>query len=118
MSFRVSALGIEGNEEQQLRTIAGGKDTPPVPMRNLGTDIELALGAPVPNCARPREGPVHLIQPAVGSGLGLAGVANGLKPMDKTPLSAAVVKAAETLQYTEDKAKFILPSLCQYKRLR
>lgn len=49
-----------------------------------------------------------LVQPETKTGAAIAAAANGLQPMGKTPLSASVTQAAETLKYTEDKATVIL----------
>lgn len=48
-----------------------------------------------------------LVPPAAASVPGIFSAANGLKPKGKTPLSAAVIQAAETLKYTEEKAAVI-----------
>ncbi|MDJ0824032.1 MAG: VWA domain-containing protein [Rhodobacter sp.] len=50
-----------------------------------------------------------LIQPGGDRGA-IAGAVNAIKPKGKTPLSAAVIQAAEALRYTEDKATVILVS--------
>lgn len=49
-----------------------------------------------------------LIPPRAGSGAGIAKAVDTLNPLGKTPLSAAVREAAETLKYSEDKATVIL----------
>ncbi len=49
-----------------------------------------------------------LVPPAVNTGTAVAAAANILQPKGKTPLSAAVLQAAEDLKYTEDKATVIL----------
>lgn len=49
-----------------------------------------------------------LIAPSAGSGAAIAKAVDGLNPLGKTPLSASVRQAAETLKYSEDKATVIL----------
>ena len=49
-----------------------------------------------------------VIKPAAGTGPAITQAAAHMKFLGKTPLSAAVMKAAEELRYTEDKATVIL----------
>jgi Ca-activated chloride channel family protein len=49
-----------------------------------------------------------IVPPQAGTAGAIATAADNLKFLGKTPLSAAVRKAAEALKYTEDKAKVIL----------
>ena len=52
---------------------------------------------------------IELIVPAgPGTGGAITDAVNALKPKGKTPLSDAVLRAAEALKYTEDKATVIL----------
>ncbi len=51
-----------------------------------------------------------LIVPGVGQRAEIADAVNAIKPKGKTPLSAAVIAAAEALRYTEDRATVILVS--------
>ena len=51
-----------------------------------------------------------LIQPGTGTRDAIAAAVNAIKPKGKTPLSAAVIQAAEALKYTEEKATVILIS--------
>ncbi len=51
-----------------------------------------------------------LVAPALGTKDAIAKAVNAIKPKGKTPLSEAVIKAAEALKYTEDKATVILIS--------
>lgn len=51
-----------------------------------------------------------LVAPALGTKNAIAKAVNAIKPKGKTPLSEAVIKAAEALKYTEDKATVILIS--------
>ncbi|MVA95893.1 VWA domain-containing protein [Nitratireductor sp. CAU 1489] len=49
-----------------------------------------------------------LVEPGAGSAVEIGAVAEGLNPLGKTPLSASVKLAAETLKFTEDKATVVL----------
>lgn len=49
-----------------------------------------------------------VVEPAPGSIAAVAGAADGLRPLGKTPLSQAVKQAAEALKFTETKATVIL----------
>jgi len=49
-----------------------------------------------------------VVPPAAGTAGAITGAADSMKFLGKTPLSAAVKKAAEDLRYTEDKATVIL----------
>lgn len=49
-----------------------------------------------------------VVPPAAGTGPAIASVADNLKFLGKTPLTAAVKQAAEALKYTEDKATVVL----------
>jgi Ca-activated chloride channel family protein len=49
-----------------------------------------------------------LIAPSTGAGAAIAKAVDALNPLGKTPLSASVRQAAETLKYSEDKATVIL----------
>jgi len=51
-----------------------------------------------------------VIQPGIGTRNAIAAAVNAIKPKGKTPLSAAVIQAAEALKYTEEKATVILVS--------
>ena len=52
---------------------------------------------------------IELMVPAgAGTADAIANAVNGIKPKGKTPLSDAVLQAAESLKYTEDKATVIL----------
>ncbi len=51
-----------------------------------------------------------VIQPGTGTRDAIAAAVNTIKPKGKTPLSAAVIQAAEALKYTEEKATVILVS--------
>ncbi|MCP5085389.1 MAG: VWA domain-containing protein, partial [Rhodobacteraceae bacterium] len=51
-----------------------------------------------------------LVQPGMGTRDAIRSAVNAIKPKGKTPLSEAVIKAAEALKYTEDKATVILVS--------
>jgi Ca-activated chloride channel homolog len=51
-----------------------------------------------------------LVAPGTGNREAISRAVNAIKPKGKTPLSAAVIKAAEELKYTEDKATVILIS--------
>ncbi len=51
-----------------------------------------------------------LVAPATGTRNEIARAVNAIKPKGKTPLSAAVIAAAEVLKYTENKATVILVS--------
>ncbi|WP_428543009.1 VWA domain-containing protein [Profundibacter sp.] len=51
-----------------------------------------------------------VIQPGTGTRDAIAAAVNAIKPKGKTPLSAAVIQAAEALKYTEEKATVILIS--------
>ncbi|WP_162891740.1 vWA domain-containing protein [Profundibacter amoris] len=51
-----------------------------------------------------------VIQPGTGTRDAIAAAVNAIKPKGKTPLSAAVIQAAEALKYTEEKATVILVS--------
>ncbi|MEX0956615.1 MAG: VWA domain-containing protein [Rhizobiaceae bacterium] len=49
-----------------------------------------------------------LVAPAQGSASAISSAAESLSPLGKTPLTAAVRRAAEELKYTEDKATVVL----------
>ncbi|MEP1515396.1 MAG: VWA domain-containing protein [Nitratireductor sp.] len=49
-----------------------------------------------------------IVEPAAGAAPRIAEAAGGLRFLGKTPLSAAVERAAEALRYTEDKATVVL----------
>jgi Ca-activated chloride channel family protein len=49
-----------------------------------------------------------LVEPAAGSAAAIAAAIDRINPKGKTPLSAAVKRAAEELRYTEEKATVIL----------
>ncbi len=49
-----------------------------------------------------------IVKPAAGTAPAVIEAANSMKFLGKTPLSASVIKAAEELRYTEDKATVIL----------
>ena len=49
-----------------------------------------------------------LVEPAAGTADSIVGAAMALNPKGKTPLSAAVKRAAEQLKYTENKATVVL----------
>ncbi len=51
-----------------------------------------------------------LVAPGSGTRAAISSAVNAIKPKGKTPLSAAVIAAAETLKYTEEKATVILVS--------
>lgn len=51
-----------------------------------------------------------LIEPSKVNAPQFSSIANSLNPKGKTPLSAAVVKAAESMKYTENKATVVLIS--------
>jgi len=51
-----------------------------------------------------------LVAPGSGTRQAIASAVNAIKPRGKTPLSAAVIAAAESLKYTEEKATVILVS--------
>ncbi|MFB4204030.1 VWA domain-containing protein [Arhodomonas sp. KWT2] len=51
-----------------------------------------------------------LVEPGKGTGAAIRKAVDGLSPKGKTPLSAAVRQAAETLKYREDRASVILIS--------
>lgn len=51
-----------------------------------------------------------LVAPGLDTRASIAAAVNGIKPKGKTPLSAAVVAAAEELKYTEEAATVILVS--------
>lgn len=50
----------------------------------------------------------EIVPPAAGTRERIAEAVNGLNPKGKTPLSDAVLQAAQSLRYTEDKATVIL----------
>jgi Ca-activated chloride channel homolog len=49
-----------------------------------------------------------LVEPAAGTAAAISAAADAIVPKGKTPISAAVKMAAETLKFTEDKATVIL----------
>lgn len=49
-----------------------------------------------------------VVPPAPGTGPAISAAANALNPKGKTPISASVIEAAQSLRYTEDKATVIL----------
>ncbi len=51
-----------------------------------------------------------LVLPGIGTRQAITEAVNAIKPKGKTPLSAAVISAAEVLKYTEQKATVILVS--------
>jgi Ca-activated chloride channel family protein len=51
-----------------------------------------------------------VVAPAAGTRAAIASAVNGISPRGKTPLSEAVIRAAEELKYTEEKATVILVS--------
>ena len=51
-----------------------------------------------------------LVEPALGNREAIAAAVNGISPKGKTPLSEAVLKAADVLKYEENKATVILIS--------
>ena len=51
-----------------------------------------------------------MVPPATGTAAAILGAVNAIKPKGKTPLSAAVLAAAEELKYEEDAATVILVS--------
>ncbi|MHA7774214.1 vWA domain-containing protein [Roseibium sp. M-1] len=75
---------------------------------SLPQDLELGLIAyghrEKGNCAD-----IELVvPPAAGTGAAIRAATDGIRPKGKTPLSAAVRQAAETLRFTEDKATVVL----------
>ncbi|NOX41434.1 MAG: VWA domain-containing protein [Alphaproteobacteria bacterium] len=52
----------------------------------------------------------NMVLPALNTRQAIAKAVNSIKPKGKTPLSAAVIEAAETLKFTEQKATVILIS--------
>jgi len=50
----------------------------------------------------------EMVAPATGNRTAISAAVNGLNPRGKTPISAAVRQAAQSLRYTEDKATVIL----------
>ena len=75
---------------------------------NLPGDLELGLFAyghrEKGNCSD-----IELIvPPGAGTAAAIRQATDGITPKGKTPLSAAVRKAAETLRFTEDKATVVL----------
>jgi len=51
-----------------------------------------------------------VVPPAEGTRDAIAAAVNGIKPLGKTPMTDAVIAAAEALRYTEDSATVILVS--------
>ena len=51
-----------------------------------------------------------VVAPAPGTAAEIVAAVNGIKPLGKTPMTDAVIAAAEALRYTEDKATVILVS--------
>ena len=51
-----------------------------------------------------------LVAPATGTAAAIAEAVRGIKPLGKTPMTDAIIAAAEALRYTEDKATVILVS--------
>lgn len=51
-----------------------------------------------------------IIQPGANTRAAIAAAVNGITPKGKTPLSAAVIQAAEALKYSEEAATVILVS--------
>lgn len=51
-----------------------------------------------------------VVAPAPGTAAQIAAAVNGIKPLGKTPMTDAVIAAAQALRYTEEKATVILVS--------
>ena len=51
-----------------------------------------------------------VVAPAPGTAADIAAAVNGIKPLGKTPMTDAVIAAAQALRYTEEKATVILVS--------
>ena len=51
-----------------------------------------------------------VVAPAVGTAAQITAAVNGIKPLGKTPMTDAVIAAAQALRYTEEKATVILVS--------
>ena len=51
-----------------------------------------------------------VVAPAPGTAVDIAAAVNGIKPLGKTPMTDAVIAAAQALRYTEEKATVILVS--------
>ncbi len=51
-----------------------------------------------------------VVAPAPGTAAAIAAAVNGIKPLGKTPMTDAVIAAAQALRYTEDTATVILVS--------
>ncbi|MFA8387343.1 MAG: VWA domain-containing protein [Pelagibaca sp.] len=51
-----------------------------------------------------------VVAPAPGTGAQIANAVNAIKPLGKTPMTDAVIAAAQALRYTEEKATVILVS--------
>lgn len=79
-------------------------------LKDLPDDQELGLTAYGHNRKGDCSDIETLVAPALGTKAAIAKAVNAIKPKGKTPLSAAVIKAAEALKYTEDKATVILIS--------
>ena len=77
-------------------------------MEELPADLEIGLMA----YGHRRKGDCEdielLVDPAAAQGAQITGTADKLNPKGKTPLTASVVRAAETLKYTEGTATVIL----------
>lgn len=79
-------------------------------LKDLPDDQELGLTAYGHNRKGDCSDIETLVAPAIGTKDAIAKAVNAIKPKGKTPLSEAVIKAAEALKYTEDKATVILIS--------
>jgi Ca-activated chloride channel family protein len=79
-------------------------------LKDLPDDQELGLTAYGHNRKGDCSDIETLVAPALGTKGAIAKAVNAIKPKGKTPLSEAVMKAAEALKFTEDKATVILIS--------
>ena len=77
-------------------------------LEGVPADMELGLiayGHRERGCCNDIEG---IVKPATGTAPAIIKAADNMRFLGKTPLSASVIKAAEELRYTEDKATVIL----------
>jgi len=77
-------------------------------LQTIPSDMELGLMAYGHREKGSCEDIELVVPPATGTGAAIAAAAAGMKFLGKTPLSAAVRKAAQDLKYTENKATVIL----------
>ena len=79
-------------------------------LKEIPDDQELGLSAYGHNRKGDCSDIETLVAPALGTKDAIINAISAIKPKGKTPLSEAVIRAAETLKYTEDKATVILIS--------